>query len=70
MYVSDASVYRQVPAGMVIPRNAEDVLRALDARQVMLRRQPRPRHPGHVSQAAAKIAGKLQGNDHPNPLTI
>ena len=29
LYANDASIYRQVPLGVVIPRHAEDVLAAL-----------------------------------------
>lgn len=31
LYANDASIYRQVPIGVVIPRDAEDVLAALPA---------------------------------------
>jgi FAD/FMN-containing dehydrogenase len=52
LYANDASVYRQVPVGVVIPRDAGDVLAALEVcRELRCRYWPGAAAPGWRARA-------------------
>ena len=64
LYANDASLYRQVPIGVVIPKDADDVLAALAGEQKRAHRGERLDYPAVHAAVNDAVALQVLASDH------